>query len=230
MDAEELRGALVEEALAVALFVPVGVVEDDEGVGGFGDPVEEGGEAELLGVGGELLEFGHEAGGVAGGEVVEAEVELDATEGDAPLNADGGFAALGEDAEEEGGFDGVVIGEGDERVEAEVFELAALDSEGLAGAEGRGPPGVGVVEGPAVEAVVAGLVAAEHGGEGRAGRGEARDEVEGFAGVRGVGVQGDAGPEGVHGAGAPGGNDLGSGHRASESSLAGEVCTEMPRR
>ena len=66
--------------------------------------------------------------------------------GDGPLDGDGDVAGGGDGAEEERGLDGVVVGDGDEARQLElVFDLGALEIEGEARGEGRGPVAAGVV-------------------------------------------------------------------------------------
>ena len=85
-----------------------------------------------------------------------------------------------EHAQEQRRFDVVVICERDDRVQLAGFDLPALQLEGFARPERRGPPGGLVVEFAAVQPAVARFVAPQRPGHGRAGGGEAGDEVQGL--------------------------------------------------
>lgn len=139
-------------------------------------------------------------------------------ERDGPLGGDGDFGGEGDGAEEIGGADVVVVGEGDEGGEVEVGDLGGFEGEGGGGVEGWGPIAAGVVGMDAGEADAAALEETHDGLEEGPVGGKLGEEVEGFAGLVGVGVEGDAGGEGV------GGFRL-----APEEGGAGEAHGEGPR-
>lgn len=145
--AATFEGAAGEEIMAFgadALFVPAGVIEDDEHLLVPGDPFEEFAEA---GLGCRVGVFGHgfhHGVGAGGRQVVYAEVEEAVAEGDGPLHGDGRVAGFLDQVEASGGVDGVVVGEGDEGGKAEGLELRGFERVGLLGRE-RGRP-MGVVE------------------------------------------------------------------------------------
>ena len=135
--------------------------------------------------------------------------------GDGPLDGDGDVAGGGDGAEEQRGLDGVVVGDGDEAGELEeVLDLGALEVEGEARGEGRGPVAAGVVGADAGVVEGTGFEPAHDGLEGAPVGGELGDEVEGLLGLAGVGVEGDAGGKALGGVGfAPEIGDAGAAER-----------------
>ena len=133
--------------LADQVEVPQGVVEDDQDVGqlvqggeDFGEPLA----SRACRLDGVLLEGLHPLGAGGAGQVVDAEVEgLIAAVGHGPLDGDGNVAGGGDGAQQHGRVDVVVVGEGDQRLQAELlFDLAAFEIEGQPGGQRRRPVGV----------------------------------------------------------------------------------------
>jgi len=168
------------------------VVKDDED---FGDAVKIGKEGEDAGFVGGSRGFGHsghEGRRLSGREVVDAHVEDSRAPGNGPLSGDGDVVEFRLGAEEGAGLDGVVVGEGDEGVEAEVFDLAGFDLMGEAFAERGGPVGAVEVEGNAGGAAAVILLAGDPGAEGAVTLKELADKAEVFARVAGVAVEGNS--------------------------------------
>ena len=101
----------------------------------------------------------------------------------------------GDGAEQEGGLDVVVIGDGDEGIEADFGDLAGFEIEGELGGEGRSPEAAGPIDGEIMEFAGAALEALHEGANELVLRAPVGDEVEGLLGLIGVGVEGDAGLE-----------------------------------
>ena len=91
------------------------------------------------GSGGVLGQARHPGVGVGGGQIVDAEMELGSAEGNGPLERDRDAAGAGHRAQQLRGGDRVVIGDGDERVEAGGADLRGFKIKGHARHQGRPP-------------------------------------------------------------------------------------------
>lgn len=145
---------------------------------------------------GEAGQLGEEATSVLRRKIVQADVEESRAVRDGPFQRDRDVAALLQDAQVHGRVDVVVIGERDERLQAEaLLDLVALELPGFAGASGGRPPDAFEVNRRAMRCGEARFQALNGEADGLAAFAEAAEEAKRLLGMESVTVERDASPE-----------------------------------
>lgn len=184
--------------------IPARMVEDDEGFGRGGEPGEQ--VADGAGVGGGA--FGcravsqgfHGGDGVFRREMVDTDVEVVAGKGNGPLDGDGGRGGGGLLAKGKACGDAVMVRNGDEGSEAEVFDLGGLRREDAGGGDGRGPVGAAEIDCIAAALLVAAQFGVDEGADDGDAAGLGGQEFEALPGMQGVAVERGCGakePQGI---------------------------------